>query len=104
MNLKQFSEAWVNKHGLKDKDSDYNGMLGEAVLELVELFSKQGHSGYSAKQTISLFTQLFKDYDDGTSEIWVEYWNSKEGQKQLKEHNLTVEDIMKVSEDNNATE
>ena len=28
--------------GLFDKDSDYDGMLGDSVMELVKVFSKQG--------------------------------------------------------------
>lgn len=44
--------------GLFDKDSDYDGMLGEAVLELIELFAKQGHSGMSAALTRELFDKL----------------------------------------------
>lgn len=44
--------------GLFDKDSDYNGMLGEAVLELIEVFAKQGHSGCSASMVVSIFQKL----------------------------------------------
>lgn len=44
--------------GLFDKDSDYNGMLGDAVLELMKVFSKQGHSGYSASMVTELFSIL----------------------------------------------
>lgn len=44
--------------GLFDKDSDYNGMLGDAVLDLVKVFSKQGHSGFSAHQTLKIFNQV----------------------------------------------
>lgn len=41
--------------GLLDKDSDYGGALGKAVLDLVKVFSKQGHSGFSAEVTLDLF-------------------------------------------------
>lgn len=41
--------------GMFDKDSDYDGMLGNAVLELVKVFAKQGHSGFSAGRTLALF-------------------------------------------------
>jgi len=44
--------------GLFDKDSDYEGMLGEAVMELVDKFSEQGHSGFSAEMTASIFDRL----------------------------------------------
>lgn len=44
--------------GLFDKDSDYKGMIGKAVMELMKVFSKQGHSGFSAPRVASLFKQL----------------------------------------------
>lgn len=54
--------AWDELHlqGLFDKDSDYNGMLGTSVMELIKLFSSQGHSGGSAAATIYLFNKLAK--------------------------------------------
>lgn len=47
--------------GLFDKDSDYEGMLGEAVQELLDVFHKQGHSGFSAQRTAYLFYTLIKE-------------------------------------------
>lgn len=44
--------------GLHEPSSDYEGGLYEAVLELLEVFSKQGHSGASSEITIHLFTKL----------------------------------------------
>lgn len=44
--------------GLFDKDSDYNGMVGKAVMELMKLFAKQGHSGFSANWVLDLFNRL----------------------------------------------
>lgn len=44
--------------GLFDKDSDYAGWLGEAVLELIENFSNAGHSGFSAGMALSIFDKL----------------------------------------------
>lgn len=41
-------------------DNLYGEMLPAAVLELLTVFSKQGHSGLSAKVTIELFSQLAK--------------------------------------------
>lgn len=57
-NLVKHAEYELKLAGLLDKDSDYDGMLGKAVLELVKVFAKQGHSGFSAKQTISLFKEV----------------------------------------------
>ena len=44
--------------GWFDEDSDYGGEVGHAVMELMELFSKQGHSGYSAPLVAGLFKKL----------------------------------------------
>lgn len=57
-NLVKHAEAELKLAGLFDKDSDYDGMLGEAVLELVKVFAKQGHSGFSAMQTLKIFNQV----------------------------------------------
>jgi len=46
--------------GLFDEDSDYNGMIGEAVLELAQVFSAQGHSGFSAMMVGDIFSRLVK--------------------------------------------
>ena len=51
----------LERAGLFDEDSDYNGVLGEAVMELLGTFNEQGHSGYSA----SIVSTLFKRLVDG---------------------------------------
>lgn len=62
-NLINHANEQLKKAGLYDKDSDYDGMLGEATLELITVFANQGHSGMSAEMTIQLFERLarFKD-------------------------------------------
>jgi hypothetical protein len=57
-NLVNHANAELKKAGLFDKDSDYGGMLGEDVSELIAVFAKQGHSGYSAMMTRELFYKL----------------------------------------------
>lgn len=37
---------------------DYDGMIGDAVIELIETFANQGHSGFSAYKTAALFERL----------------------------------------------
>lgn len=59
-NLIEFAKSELEYAKLFDKDSDYDGMLAEAVMELIKLFSEQGHSGCSASMTIALFTKLAK--------------------------------------------
>jgi len=81
MSLVKHAKMELKIAGLFDKDSDYNGMLGKAVLELVEVFSRQGHSGSSASMVSNLFDKLsrykplcpltFKD------EEWVEVGEGK---------------------------
>lgn len=46
--------------GLFDKDSDYDGMIGKAVMELCKCFAGQGHSGFSANWVLDLFSRLGK--------------------------------------------
>jgi hypothetical protein len=43
---------------LTEEGDFYGGMLGEAVLELVRVFSKQGHSGMSAPITLATFAKV----------------------------------------------
>lgn len=58
MNLIDHANTELKKVGLFDKDSDYDGMLGEGVLELITVFANQGHSGMSAQMTRELFHKL----------------------------------------------
>ena len=44
--------------GFFDEDSDYGGLIGKAVMELMGVFEKQGHSGMSAPIVASLFHKL----------------------------------------------
>jgi hypothetical protein len=46
--------------GLFDADSDYNGEVGKAVMELMDVFTNQGHSGFSAMLVADLFHRLVK--------------------------------------------
>lgn len=57
-NLVKHAQKELKLAGLFDKDSDYDGMLGQAVMELVKTFSKQGHSGFSAHQTLRIFNEV----------------------------------------------
>lgn len=44
--------------GLFDKDSDYEGGIGENVKELLLVLQKQGHSGASYAQTVRVFFEV----------------------------------------------
>jgi len=58
MSLVDYAKQELKLAGLFDKDSDYGGMLGDAVLELMEVFAKQGHSGCSASMTLAIFNKV----------------------------------------------
>lgn len=55
-----YARKELTRAGLFDKDSDYDGMLGEAALEIVGVFAKQGHSGMSAAIVTSLVNKLMQ--------------------------------------------
>lgn len=57
-NLTDHARYELQRAGYFDKDSDYGGMLGEAVMKMIEAFAEEGHSGMSASIAVSLFTKL----------------------------------------------
>jgi hypothetical protein len=57
-NLVRHAENELREAGYFDKDSDYDGMLGEATIALIKTFAAQGHSGSSAAITSNLFNRL----------------------------------------------
>ena len=54
--------AWareeIQRAGLFDEDSDYEGMLGRELMKMVETFSAARHSGFSASLTVHLFSLI----------------------------------------------
>jgi hypothetical protein len=76
MSLVEFAKRELEKAKLFDKDGDfYGGMTGNAVMELIEVFAKQGHSGMSASIVRSLFNQLadYKPITNISNNTWD--WN-----------------------------
>lgn len=57
-NLTKHAQKELKLAGLFDKDSDYDGMIAQAVMELVKTFAKQGHSGFSARYTLEVFNEV----------------------------------------------
>lgn len=43
---------------LIDSEEPYDNMMAKSVLELLEVFSNQGHSGFSAPWCLSLFNRI----------------------------------------------
>jgi len=57
-NLTEHARRELEAAGAFDEDTMYGGMLGDAVMELVEKFSSQGHSGGSAPLVVGLFQKV----------------------------------------------
>ena len=58
MSFVDYAREELTRAGMFDADSDYNGEAGKAVMELVEVFAKQGHSGASAWLVRNLFEKV----------------------------------------------
>lgn len=59
MGLIEHAKIELEMSGLFNEDTDfYGGETGKAVLELIETFSKQGHSGMSAQIVTDIFHKL----------------------------------------------
>ena len=57
-NLVEFARKELEMAGLFDSDSDYDGGIGKAVMELIEVFAKQEHSEKSAVLCASILCEL----------------------------------------------
>lgn len=56
----KFAGYDITEKGCNSKEHGYINMCAKAAYELVELLSKQGHSGMSVNVTLSLFNKLAK--------------------------------------------
>lgn len=67
------------------KGNDYDNQIAKDVLELIEVFAKQGHSGFSAFATLETFNLLanFKNIKPLTNnpEEWVDVTSYGNGEK-----------------------
>lgn len=57
-NLELHAKKEMEIAGLFDKDSDYGGMLGDAVMKMIKVFADEGHSGFSAGMAINIFEKV----------------------------------------------
>ena len=56
--LVRYARDELERAGYFKNESDYVGMLGKAVMDMMALFASEDHSGMSAGMTISIFTRL----------------------------------------------
>lgn len=59
-NLVKFAREEMLRAGLYDRDADYGGEIPEAVLEMVKAFSRYGHSGGSAEETLAILNRVIR--------------------------------------------
>lgn len=101
MSMTEFAKDELTRAGLFDKDSDYGGMLGDAVLKMVEQFADEGHSGFSAGMAISLFGKLARfepitpltGADDEWTEVAEGQWQNKRSPRVFKDADGLAYDI-----------
>jgi len=58
MTLEEHAKKELEMIGAFDKDGPYDGMVGEAALQLIKVFASQGHSGMSASLVSDIFSKL----------------------------------------------
>jgi hypothetical protein len=58
MSLVSYAQRELELAGWFKEDSDYAGMVGPAVVKMVEQFAEEGHSGYSAGLCLALFKEV----------------------------------------------
>lgn len=56
--LYQHALTELDLAGLLEDEGLYGDMIGKAVLDLVEVFARQGHSGMSAGITLDIFNRV----------------------------------------------
>ena len=58
--LVDYAKDELKRIGMIDSGEPYNDMGTKAILDLIELFSSQNHSGFSAPYVINVFSRLAK--------------------------------------------
>lgn len=86
MSLVEHAKRELDLIGIKGESSEeYDGAIRECVLQIVELFANQGHSGFSANMVCGLVEKLMR-YEPlspltGEADEWVqvgeEVWQNK---------------------------
>lgn len=59
-NLVKHAEIELKALGMLDSGDEMNELMCKNILELLDTFAKQGHSGFSANYCLSLFEKLAK--------------------------------------------
>lgn len=57
-NLVDYAKEELKRIGMIDSGEPYNDAVAKAILDLIELFAAQGHSGFTAPYTVNTFKRL----------------------------------------------
>lgn len=58
MSIIDYAKDELKRIGMIDSGEPYNDATSKAILDLIELFDSQGHSGFSASYVINAFSRL----------------------------------------------
>ena len=92
-NLVDYAKDELKKIGMVDSGEPYNDFATKAILDLIELFASQGHTGFTAPYVINVFSRLamFKPLSPLTGED--DEWNEmKDGSFQNKRYSAVFKD------------
>ena len=92
-NLVDYAKEELKRVGMIDSGEAYNDCAAKAILDLIELFASQGHSGFSAPFVINVFSRLamFKPLSPLTGED--DEWNDLgDGTYQNKRYSAVFKD------------
>ena len=92
-NLVDYAKDELKRIGMIDSGEAYNDWATKAILDLIELFASQGHSGFTAPYVVNAFSRLamFKPLSPLTGED--DEWNEVEdGLFQNKRYSAVFKD------------
>ncbi len=93
MGTKEYGRKELERIGyFKEGDDLYNESVADAILELLEVFDNQGHTGFTAPYTAQMFHRLamFKPLTPLTGED--DEWNEVSGCFQNKRYSAVFKD------------
>jgi len=91
-NLVNYAKSELKRIGMVDSGEVYNDSVAKAIMDLIELFAFQGHSGFSAPYVINAFSRLamFKPLSPLTGED--DEWYDGVGTVQNKRYSAVFKD------------
>ena len=92
-NLVDYAKDELERIGMIDSGEPYNDSVTKVILDLIELFASQGHTGFTAPYTINTFRRLamFKPLSPLTGED--DEWNDVgDGLLQNKRYSAVFKD------------